>query len=161
MEAENAIKSYIWVRSILFRLDWTKLCLVDARCFNWQFCKKYLKAPFLFTVSPEEMHPALVRFNEMIQHGRIKDSHYLLQQIDMFTSLFGNISEGPFRGQRNLHRRYPAAILLQESIREARSGRQAHGIYLGKHSIGSKGKAQTDWDKGQIELPDPNCARVI
>ena len=68
------------------------------------------------------MHPALVRFNEMIQAEKIKDSHYLLQQVDMFTSLFGNVSEDPIRGQRSLHRQYLAAILLQESIREARSG---------------------------------------
>ena len=68
------------------------------------------------------MHPALVRFNEMIQAEKIKDSHYLLQQADMFTSLFGTVSEDPIRGQRSLHRQYPAVFLLQELIREARSG---------------------------------------
>ena len=68
------------------------------------------------------MHPALIRFNEMTQAKKIKDSHYLLQQVDMSKSLFGNVSEDPIRGQRSLHRQYPAAILLQESTREARSG---------------------------------------
>ena len=106
------------------------------------------------TVAPEEMHPALVWLNEMIQTGRIKDSHFLLQQIDMFSSLFGNVSDDPIRGQRNLHRHYPAAILLQESIREARSGRQAHSIYLGKHNVG---KGSSTYAEGSVQLPDPNC----
>ena len=106
------------------------------------------------TVAPEEMHPALVRLNEMIQTGRINNSHLLRQQIDTFSSLLGNVSDDPIRGQRNLHRSYPAAILLQESIREARSGRQAHSIYLEKHNVG---KGSSTYAEGSVQFPDPNC----
>ena len=37
---------------------------------------------------------------------------------------------------KNLPQLFPAAVLQQELIREAVSGRQAYHIYLGKHSVG-------------------------
>ena len=54
----------------------------------------------------------------------------------MFTSIFVEISEDPLRGITNLHKRFPAAVFLQEKIRNSVSGRQAYNAYLGKHTVG-------------------------
>ena len=74
--------------------------------------------------------------NEMIQSGILSEKHCHLQEIRMFTSILGGISEDPLRGITNLHKRFPAAVFLQEKIRNSVSGRQAYNAYLGNHSVG-------------------------
>ena len=75
--------------------------------------------------------------NEMIQLGILSEKHCHLQEISMFTSIFVEISEDPLRGITNLHKRFPAAVFLQEKIRNSVSGRQAYNAYLGKHNVGN------------------------
>ena len=53
----------------------------------------------------------------------------------MFISIFGEISEDPLTGITNLQKRFPAAVFLQEKIRNSVSGRQAYNAYLGKHDV--------------------------
>ena len=89
-----------------------------------------------FLVSPTDLHPSLARMNEMIQSGILSEKHCHLQEISMFTSIFVEISEDPLRGITNLHKRFPAAVFLQEKIRNSVSGRQAYNAYLGKHTVG-------------------------
>ena len=74
--------------------------------------------------------------NEMMQSGILSEKHCHLQEISMFTSIFGETSEDPLRGITNLHKRFPAAVFLQEKIRNAVSGHQAYNAYLGKHNVG-------------------------
>ena len=74
--------------------------------------------------------------NEMIQSGILSDKHCHLQEISMFTSILGEISEDPLREITNLQKRFPVAVFLQEKIRNSVSGRQAYNAYLGKHNVG-------------------------
>ena len=53
---------------------------------------------------------------------------------------------------KNVHQLFPTAVLQQEMIREAVSGRQACNIYLGKHNVGKNVKMSD----GAIPLPNPN-----
>ena len=70
----------------------------------------------------------------------------------MFTSVLGEISEDPLRGITNLHKRFSAAVFLQEKIRNSVSGPQAYNAYLGKHNVG-KG---TGGKAGGKTLPRPD-----
>ena len=62
------------------------------------------------------MHPTLAKLNELYQSGKITDSHILMQEIELFTDLFGEISADPLRGITNFHKCYPAATLFQECL---------------------------------------------
>ena len=90
--------------------------------------------------------------NERIQSGILSEKHCHLQEISMFTSIFGEISKNPLRGITNLHKRSPAAVFLQEKIRNSVSGRQAYNAYLRKHNVG-KG---TGGMAGGKTLPPPD-----
>ena len=75
--------------------------------------------------------------NDMIQSGILSEKHCHLQEVSMVTSILGEISEDPLRGFTNLHKRLPAAVFLQEKIRNSVSGQQAYNAYLGKHNVGN------------------------
>ena len=106
--------------------------------FSTTGMQAYLLKKFAFTVSvsPEDIHPSFVRMNELYQQDVLKESHCYFQEIDLFSSFFDGISADPTRGMKNLHQLFPAAVLQQEVIREAVSGRQGYNIYLGKHNVG-------------------------
>ena len=74
--------------------------------------------------------------NEMIQSGILSEKHCHFQEIRMFTSILGEISEDPLRLITNLHKRFPAAVFLLENIGNSVSSRQAYNAYLGKHNFG-------------------------
>ena len=95
--------------------------------------------------------------NEMIQSGNLSEKHCHLQEISMFTSIFGEISEDPLRGITNLHKRFPTAVFLQEKIQNSVSGRQAYNSYLGKHNVG-KG---TGGIAGGKTLPRPDSVNYL
>ena len=80
--------------------------------------------------------PCLATLNNLYQCGKISESHLLMQEIEMFTDLVGNVSTDPIRGLTDAHKRYPAAVLFQEHLRDSSSGREAYNIYLGKHNLG-------------------------
>ena len=82
------------------------------------------------------MHPCLATLNNLYQCEKISESHLLMQEIEMFTDLVGNVSTDPIRGLTDAHKRYPAAVLFQEHLRDSSSGRGAYNIYLGKHNLG-------------------------
>ena len=79
-----------------------------------------------FSVLPEEMHPCLATLNNLYQCGKISESHLLMQEIEMFTDLVGNVSTDPIHGLTDAHKRYPAAVLFQEHLRDSSSGRGAY-----------------------------------
>ena len=63
--------------------------------------KRYQEFSFLFfflVVSPTDFHPALSRMNELIQSGMISESHCHLQEVSLFSAMFGKISDDPIRG---------------------------------------------------------------
>ena len=103
-------------------------------------------------VSPNHIHPALSRMNELVQAGIIDESHCHLQEVCLFSSVFGKISEDPLRGMRSLHSRFPAAVFLHELIRNSVSGRQAYNVYLGKHNVGK----HVGGIKHGMSLPSPS-----
>ena len=103
-------------------------------------------------MSPIDLHPSLARMNEMIQSGILSEKHCHLKEISMFTSILGEISEDPLRGITNLHKRFLAAVFLQEKIQNSVSGRQAYNAYFGKHNVG-KG---TGGVAGEKTLPRPD-----
>ena len=80
------------------------------------------------------MHPTLAKLNELYQSGKITDSHILMQEIELFTDLFGEISADRLRGITNFHKRYPAASLFLECLRELTNGRSAYNAYMGRHN---------------------------
>ena len=59
------------------------------------------------------MHPCLATLNNLYQCGKISESHFLMQEIEMFTDLVGNVSTDPICGLTDAHKRYPAAVLFQ------------------------------------------------
>ena len=75
----------------------------------------------------------------------------------MFTSIFGEMSEDPLRGITNLHKRFPAAVFLQEKIRNSVSGLQAYNAYLGKHNVGKV----TGGIAGGKTLPRPDSVIIL
>ncbi|XP_066934637.1 uncharacterized protein [Clytia hemisphaerica] len=83
------------------------------------------------------MHPCLMQIQEMFNQGRINDSHPFVQEIQYFSSMYGNVATDPVRGLTGLHERYPGLMYLQERMRLATSGKAAYNIYLGKHGVGS------------------------
>ena len=119
------------------------------------FIKKYQEFSFLFfflVVSPTDFHPALSQMNELIQSGMISESHCHLQEVSLFSAMFGKISDDPIRGMRNLHGRFPAAVLFQELIKNSVTGWQAYNIYLGKHNVSK----QLSGNARNMDLPTPS-----
>ena len=98
----------------------------------------FKKIAFAVSVSPEDIHPSFVRMNELYQQDVLSErkSLHFQEIVDLFSSFFGGISADPIRGMKSLHQLFPPAVLKQEPIREAVSGRQAYNIYLGKHNVG-------------------------
>ena len=72
--------------------------------------------------------------------------------IFVLSTMFGKISDDPIRGMRNLHSRFPAAVLFQELIKSSVTGRQDYNIYLGKHNVGK----QTSGSAKNMDLPTPS-----
>ena len=107
---------------------------------------------FFLVVSPTDFHPALSRMNELIQSGMISESHCHLQEVSLFSAMFGKISDDPIRGMRSLHSRSPASVLFQELIKNSVTGLQAYNIYLGKHNVSK----QISGNARNIDLPTPS-----
>ena len=110
----------------------------------------YLFLPLV--VSPNHIHPALSRMIELVQACIIDESHCHLQEVCLFSSIFGEISENSLGGMRSLHSRFPAAGFLHELIRNSVSGRQTYNIDLGKHSVGK----HVGGTKHGMSLPSPS-----
>ena len=53
---------------------------------------------------------------------------------------------------RNLHSRFPAAVLFQELIKNSVTGRQVYNIYLGKHNVSK----QISGNARNMDLPTPS-----
>ena len=53
---------------------------------------------------------------------------------------------------RNLHSRFPAAVLFQELIKNSVTGRKAYNIYLGKHNVSK----QISGNARNMDLPTPS-----
>ena len=92
------------------------------------------------------MHPTLAKLNDLYQSGQITDSHVLMQEIELFTDLFGEISTDPLHGITNFHKHYPAATLFQECLQESTNGRSAYNVYMGRHNeyLGSSPYVQNE-----------------
>ena len=71
------------------------------------------------------MHPCLATLNNLYKCGKISESHLLMQEIEMFTDLVRKVSTDPIRGFTDAHKRYPAAVLFQEHLRDSSNGRGA------------------------------------
>ena len=95
--------------------------------------------------------------NELIQSGMISESHCHLQEVSLFSAMFGKISDDPIRGTRNLHSRFPAAVLFQELIKNSVTGRQAYNIYLGKHNVSK----QISANARNMDLPTPSSVNYF
>ena len=91
----------------------------------------------LLLVSWREMDPALCRMQELLNSGELNHSHPNMQEIKIFSKMFGKLSEDPACGINIDEERVQGMLYLQDRMRRAKSGKEAMNIYLGKHGVGS------------------------
>eukprot|EP00795_Rhopilema_esculentum_P015898 gene15898-7230_t len=101
-------------------------------------------------VSSRQLHPILTRMNELLQADKISETHPFFQEINGFSSMYGELSTDLASGFTDMFARFPAIMYLQEGMRDATSGKPAYNIYLGKHGVDS---GIQPFDSQQAVLP--------
>ena len=88
-------------------------------------------------MSSHNIHPSHSRLQELIDSGQLTDAHPFLQEVSLFSNIFGKLSNDPGRGFTGIQDRYQGLMYLQGRMRQAKSGKAAYNIYLGKYNVGS------------------------
>ena len=74
--------------------------------------------------------------NEILKNGLISEEDLILQEIDAFTLKYGRTYSEPTRCMQNINKKVPAVCYFASNLRNAKSGKQAHNVYLGRQNAG-------------------------
>ena len=74
--------------------------------------------------------------NEILKNGLISEEDLILQEIDAFTSKHGRTYSEPTRCMQNMNKKVPAVCYFASNLWNAKSGKQAYNVYLGRQNVG-------------------------
>ena len=75
------------------------------------------------------------------ENNIISEEHIILQEIDAFAMKYGRTYSDPARSMQNMNKKVPAVCYFASNFRNAKSGKQAYNIHLGRQNVG-KGLGQ-------------------